>query len=424
MSLKIKIILFDIIILFFLIINICIFNPNISSSNYKKVYTIPNLNASQDEWTDVQNKFYFRTQTAQYLQDEKRIHILMMNNQDFYLNFDFIFRIELFYDSKTNNLIQLNNIMFNTFIKEMFYEDLELTAPFSIDNYVDSKKISDLSMILKILIYEKNSSNLFGSAQPIKVNIKNWLPPARTKDIYICTKDIYLEPSDYKNFEWWIDMNVRNEFTKIVIMNNSIPDTAEFRHLFNVYKDKVDVINYNKLPNLMNVSQGVKYFSHVKELIFGEDRSKIHKYGAEYMSFHECIFRYSDKADLILLIDPDEIFIPVKLDKFENELVTYELVKGLNLADENYFNFFKQNILNQKNCKTRVRFNMYNDFSYLRNYIDNVYATNSIPVDYSIFFQTVAFIKKDFVDAIFDQLNKEFKAYNETRPPNYPIKVI
>lgn len=218
-------------------------------------------------------------------------------------------------------------------------------------------------------------------------------------------------------------MNVRNEFTKIVIMNNSIPDTDEYRHLFNVYKHKVDVINFNMLPNLMNVSRGVKYFSHMKELIWGEDRSQLHKYGAEYMSFHECLFRYSDKADLILLIDPDEIFIPVKLDKFENELVTYELVKGFNLGNENSFDFFRKNFLNQKNCKSRVRFNMYNDQNYLRNFIDNIYATNSIPIDYSIFFQTVSFIKKDFVEAIFDQLNKEFKAYNETKMPSYPLKV-
>jgi hypothetical protein len=174
----------------------------------------------------------------------------------------------------------------------------------------------------------------------------------------------------------------------------------------------------------MNVSRGVKYFSHMKELILGEDRSQIHKYGAEYMSFHECLFRYSDKADLILLIDPDEIFVPVKLDKLENELVAYELVRGLDLADENSLDFFKLNFLNQKNCKRRVRFNMYNDFSYLRNYIDSVYATNSIPIDYSIFFQTVSFIKKEFVEAIFGSLNEEIKAYNETKLPSYPVKVI
>jgi hypothetical protein len=382
------------------------------------------LNTNQEEWTDVGNKFYFRTKTAQYLQDEKRIHILMMNNQDFYLNFDFLFKIELFYRNKTKKLIQLDNILFNAFLRDVIYEDLELTASLDINEHVTLKEISDLEMILEILIFKKNSTILYGATQPVNVNIKNWLPDHPIKDIYICTKDIYLEPSDYKNFEWWIEMNIRNEFAKIVIMNNSIPDTVEFRHLFNLYKDKVDVINYNQLPNLMNVSRGVKYFSHMKELILGEDRSQIHKYGAEYMSFHECLFRYSDKADLILLIDPDEIFVPVKLDKLENELVAYELVRGLDLTDENSLDFFKLNFLNQKNCKRRVRFNMYNDFSYLRNYIDSVYATNSIPIDYSIFFQTVSFIKKEFVEAIFGSLNEEIKAYNETKLPSYPVKVI
>ena len=420
----------NLVIFLIILFNVFIFNSNESVSSIfikeiKSVYIFSNPNTTQDEWIDIENKFYFRTQTAEYLQDEKRIHILMMNNKLNYLNFDFIFNIELFYDSKPPIEIQTNNTQFNIFLRDAIYEDLELTAPLDIHSLLDSnQEISELNMILKIILYKKNSTNLYGTTQPVKVNIKNWLPTTPIKDIYICTKDLYLDPGDYKNFEWWVEMNVRNGFTKIVIMNNSIPDTAEFRNLFNVYKDKIDVINYNKLPNLMNLRKDEKYFSHMKDLIFGPKRPQVHKYGVEYMSFHECVFRYSDKADLILLIDPDEIFIPVKLENFENELVTYELVKGLNLADENFLDVFYREFLSKKKCKQRVRFNLYSDDGYLRDFVDNVYATNNIPTDYSIYFQSVSFIGKDIADAIFEKLTQKLEHFNINQQPMYPLRVI
>jgi hypothetical protein len=147
-------------ILFVLMTNIYIYKPNKIGIFFINENVIQyQLNTNQEEWTDVGNKFYFRTKTAQYLQDEKRIHILMMNNQDFYLNFDFLFKIELFYRNKTKKLIQLDNILFNAFLRDVIYEDLELTASLDINEHVTLKEISDLEMILEILIFKKKQHN-------------------------------------------------------------------------------------------------------------------------------------------------------------------------------------------------------------------------------------------------------------------------
>ena len=57
----------------------------------------------------------------------------------------------------------------------------------------------------------------------------------------ICTKMFFLKKEDFSMLERWFTINENIGFDKIVLFNNSIPNTAEFNKLFYNYKDLVEI---------------------------------------------------------------------------------------------------------------------------------------------------------------------------------------
>ena len=141
-------------------------------------------------------------------------------------------------------------------------------------------------------------------------------------------------------------MNAFIGYDKVVIFNNTLPNNDAFNLLYKRHKRSVDIVPINYLPNILKRSvTNQTYFRHMEELTLTG-----HEYSGEsilygnliIMAINECLLSYSDKADLMLVIDNDEVFIPPKLSRFENDQMTFAFLSQNDLnSDEKVVDFQK-----------------------------------------------------------------------------------
>ena len=198
----------------------------------------------------------------------------------------------------------------------------------------------------------KDTKKSFNSSL-IQADITNFRSKSfKTKSAIICTEPLFLENKDYKDFEFWIELNKMIGYEKIAIFNNSIPNNDLFNSLFERNKNFVDVIQFNCLPNF--IKKGDKYLREYNEFIVGEWGLKtLFFLGFDAMANNECFYRYSNRAKLILVQDNDETFIPPRLiENFETrERVVSFLSKADYFEHKNSFKIFHDAYLDNKFCE-------------------------------------------------------------------------
>ena len=187
-------------------------------------------------------------------------------------------------------------------------------------------------------------------------------------------------------------------YDKLVIYNNSIPDTENFRRLFTDQKTSLEVVPLNYLPNLLDSRQNNTYFRHMEELYkHGQEfsGSSILYWGIENMAMNECLFGYSNRAHLLLVIDNDETFIAPKLAQFANEHRIYEYLSDADMSTKKSVSLFGSQYLTNEKCRQAPN---------LRLYLEKLYAENNVAQDDSLYLPQVLFLKEDLVEEIFVQL--------------------
>jgi len=58
-----------------------------------------------------------------------------------------------------------------------------------------------------------------------------------------------MQTNEYKHFNWWIEMNKRSGYDKIIMCNNSIPNTNEFNRILKKNKNFLHLNRLNCFPN-------------------------------------------------------------------------------------------------------------------------------------------------------------------------------
>ena len=58
-----------------------------------------------------------------------------------------------------------------------------------------------------------------------------------TRPIVCSGKCFWYKPKDFKDLFWWIELHKQAGYDKIFFCNNSIPDTNEFREIFEMNKN-------------------------------------------------------------------------------------------------------------------------------------------------------------------------------------------
>ena len=80
---------------------------------------------------------------------------------------------------------------------------------------------------------------------------------------------------------------------------------------------------------------------------------------------------------------------------------------------------FADEYLNYKNCEQPAE----PESSFIRNFVDGLHQEKSIPLNYSIYFPQVIFIKKDLTSEIFLQFKNLFDLNIDLEKIKFPLKV-
>ena len=406
-------------VLIILILVVFIYNFHIFKSLYKKYewQIKEDIQVTRKEWTDVMGQIFFRVKTANYLIDEQKLMIYFTCSPDYAQNITFSFLVSIYNNGKFFIQKNLNDIEKRSFLNVNMFENIELSKKFDILDLNITESLSNLKMYLCVL-FQLNDGKTIEKSDVVEINIKN--SHSDSDKIFICSEMNYLEESDYYDFEWWIELNIMIGYDKIIIYNNSIPNNENFNNLFERNKDRLEIVQLNYLPNLVNKTINRKYFRHMNDLILKGEYSgqNLLNHGIEYMILQECIYSYRDQANLLFMIDKDETFVPAKLKNLENDHKIFEILNQHELSIEKNFKDFETNYLSSENCKENHKKN------YLREYFDDLYETRNIPNNNSIYFPQAIMIKQDLIEEIMYKFGQYFN--NATKFQNqfiFPIKV-
>ena len=152
------------------------------------------------------------------------------------------------------------------------------------------------------------------------------------------------------------------------------------------------------MPNLVKPELDQTYFHHLEDLNLnvGEwGMDAINFLQIDNMAYNECIFANSDRANLILIADIDETFIPSKLKKIDNKRIQYKHLSENNFEDKDQIKKFDMNFLVCDETSNR---------NYLRNYFDFLSEKFKIPHDYSLYVSQAFYFKEEFAREFFKQL--------------------
>ena len=293
--------------------------------------------SANTEWLDLSGEIFFRLNTAHYLADLRRVLIFATCPQSIAHNLDRIrvdFQVEVFHSAQKSSTFHLSHVERKLFLDQNPVANVELSAHFDLG----LQTMSSTSLNLIIRVKNKKSE---AQSPPLKLIIKN--RTSLTPAVYICGHTNFLEEKDYANHKWWVDLNALIGYDKIVIYNNSVPNTASFQSLYARHSSQVEIVAINYLPNLVKKGRiATKYFRHMEELTkTGAEYSadSILYWNIIYMTMNECLLSYSDKARRLLVIDNDEVFIPPKLRHFENDHRTFSHLVDLDLSTETKVDF-------------------------------------------------------------------------------------
>ena len=147
-------------------------------------------------------------------------------------------------DSNTLFYIILKNGQIKNYGGFGWYEWNSLSQNFDLLKLLKKDSYDEiLNKDYKFQLYISNSNNtLEETLNPIDVKLKyiRSRPGQEKKGSIVCSKCLWLKQKDHQDLFWWIELNRRAGYKKIVFCNNSIPNTKEFNDLFEKNKDFVE----------------------------------------------------------------------------------------------------------------------------------------------------------------------------------------
>ena len=374
-----------------------------------------NAKNTNSEWINLNDKVFFRLNTSFYLHDQKKLLIFLTCNKEIFHVLSYlriIFNVEIYSENNYQiKRVELKNVKIKKFSPFQDPINAMLSSSFNLNKFIEGK-YNLKNIKVKFIITLSNKPNQMLKTEPIQVNIKETRLTS-SRDIFICCEPTYLEPKDYRDLKWFIRINSQIGFKKIVLNNNSIPNTKVFNQLFEDNANFVKIIPYNYLPNIVKPAIDKTYFHHLEDLNLnvGEwGMDTINFLQIDNMAYNECIFTHSNQANLIFIIDIDETFIPSKLKKLDNKRIEYKYLSENNLENKDQIKLFESNFLVCEGSS-----------NYLRNYLDFLTEKHKIPKDYSLYVSQGFYFKQEFSREFFKQMELVL-AKNKTLF-EYPVRV-
>ena len=177
-------------------------------------------------WEMMNENVYFKRTSAYYLIEDRLLKIFYVSTSDVYYSFE----ITIIINNSTRAIV-LNNVNIKNHQKWANYELNSLNLKFNLLDYVTASSISSYNDLLdgagkydlKIFIKDSNKKKS-RTLYPMRLKVK-YLRARRNqakKGSIVCSKCFYLNKDQYKDLLWWIELNKRIGYQKLVFCNNSL----------------------------------------------------------------------------------------------------------------------------------------------------------------------------------------------------------
>jgi hypothetical protein len=361
------------------------------------------------EWEQINKFTFFRRNSSFYFSDMSMLRIFYVTSKD-YIKYIYTAKL-LVFDKLNQSLLSelhFSNNSYRIHEESHLYQLISLTINnISLFNY-DVDRIE-----LKLFLIDLNNNISLMTHYPIDVKISKWIDKDKSGSIACSSSYFYYygkltnhqDSYYFKQFQWWFELNRRTGHQKIVLYNTSIPNTQEYKNLFNQYENFVEVRDLKYLPNFLeNANNSIEqndYFTSFEKL-------NVYLYIVfQTLVLNDCYLSNKHLYNYISVIDQDEIVMPRVNNKIRKNADIYNLIKNLDF--EHITN--KKSLNNELNLESSCSASNYQnrDFDLYLNNLKKDYAINN---DVSFHYMMAFYLSFDSVEIIFKNFDDYFTKTN------------
>ena len=291
-------------------------------------------------WEQMNEWIFFKRSSAYYIIEDNLFKIYLISKDNFKLNVDITLKGDTV--DKWSKKFTIHNLAYEQKEVRLNYNLNMLSFKFNLLEYFN---FEDYDEVLKrgnfnLTAYFSQTGNLnYRTQYPINVNIKyikSKNGSSKKNGSIICSKCLYFKNNDdYKYLLWWLELNKQIGYTKVIFCNQSIPDTKGFRHLFETYKDFIELKQFRSIPNFSDSNKKISPFQHnfLTDYFQLSPSQEVYDWnvdGYDVLHTNECFLENADKYEHVTVVDIDETIMPRINSKFKKKSDTFEYVKQLN----------------------------------------------------------------------------------------------
>ena len=368
------------------------------------------INECDLEWAFINKNIFLRRTLTFYYPDLKQIRIFFEKHHKY--QFNSTFNVQILVNNTIKLKYETQNVNRHT-IYHAEYGFLETSFDLALIYSNTTKQKLDLiydKVDLNVIVTNKDNKN--ESAQ-VDLKIKDFkVDDKYKKHSILCNKAGHFTSGFEKDFEWWIQMNKLIGYDKIVLFNSTFTNDSYIK-IFEKYKDFVELIQFQCIPNTHHQDKINTSFYNFIDL----NKYKINSYGAllhfEHFSFNECFTTYRDKYKYVSIMDQDEIILP--RNPLQHSI--YESFNDLNQESYDEFERLNFNKLPEMiDYKTNKSSQL---IAYLK-ILDKLIPKTKTKSSYC--FKMSVYLKYSTIEGIINELSKTLN--DSSSNYNYTIKII
>ena len=312
-------------------------------------------------WEQVNEFAFFKRSSAFYIIEKSLLRIYFASKSN--KNFKFHVKIKAYHQNQFVSFVNLKkNGTIKSHVKWADYELSSLNFNFDLLEHLDVDSYDDIvdnNDLVRLHLFIKDSANVKSRTwHPIDIRVKYLRSRENgTKSgSIICSKCYYFEKENYKDLLWWLELNKRFGYKKVVFCNQSIPNTNQFNEIFKHYKDFIELKQMQTFPDFINNQDNLSsthhnYLTHYLDLKLNGNFYDYYRDIFDVLNENECFLENAGKYEHVSVFDNDETIIPRVNSKIAKSKDNFDYVSSLN---PNANDFIKLDSYCDKNNDGRI----------------------------------------------------------------------
>ena len=367
---------------------------------------------SKGEWINLNNEHFFKNGASFYIIDESKARLYFLTRSAF------VFGLELKLVIKIENNGELELTVQGMSGTPWFvdvYASCTFDAVFDLNNILYSKKNLNLVQNLdkiKVIFYIRDKFKNTITKNPMELKLK-YLNREKKKSAILCAKCLYLNAEEYLHLNWWIELNKRAGYEKIVMCNQSLGYNHRniyplgFFEIIESYGDFIELTQLECLPNFnAPVTETTKYFNTFKMMKISGEFNAFMTDTINILVLGQCYLDNIDKYDYVGVFDNDETVLPKISEHFQRVKDSVNLIKSF--KKENLKKF--TDIIFKDKCDSfsLQSQNINKTSNHIYSYLKNIEKSQNIDGT-SLYFRQGYFISLQMVGHIIGHISDFFK---------------